>query len=50
MKLLWSIIGFGGCGKKIEEGKVRYADENTLSHHFLEEVAVNPKSAGESGG
>lgn len=29
---------------------VRDADGNTLSHHFLEEVAVNSKLAGESGG
>lgn len=49
MKLLWSIIGFAGCGKKMEGGGVRDVDENNLSHHFLEEAAAYPKLAWESG-
>lgn len=30
--------------------RVRDVDENNLSHHFLEEVAVYPQLAGESRG
>lgn len=46
-----SIIGYGGCEKKMEKRwGVRCVGENNLSHHFLERRAVYPEPAGKAEG
>lgn len=46
-------VGVGGCEKNMEEvggETVRRVDENNLSHHFLEDVAVHQEPAEKSEG